>query len=109
MNPHNFVPSRLPRPMKYTDGSDSREVEEHDDWDVSDDEDLKKFKEGFAYKKPVSVMDIRDKLVNIIELIDVSRVALLAANEREIVKVANVLFFHVITPLEQLEKEIEQL
>jgi hypothetical protein len=95
--------------MKYTDGSDSREVEEHDDWDVSDDEDLKKFKEGFAYKKPVSVMDIRDKLVNIIELIDVSRVALLAANEREIVKVANVLFFHVITPLEQLEKEIEQL
>jgi hypothetical protein len=95
--------------MKYTDGSDSREVEEHDDWDVSDDEDMKKFKEGFAYKKPVSILDIRDKLVNIIELAEVARIALLAGKEHEIVKVSNVLFFSVITPLEQIEKELALL
>lgn len=109
MNPGNMVPQRVPRPVHYTDGSLSREIEEHDDWDVSDDEDMMRFKEGFAYKKPTSILDIRDRLGNIIELAEVARIALLAGKESDVVKVSNVIFFSIITPLEEIEKELAKL
>lgn len=109
MNPGNMVPQRVPRPVHYTDGSLSREIEEHDDWDVSDDEDMRRFKEGFAYKKPPSIGEVLAKLANIIELTEVARIALLAGKESDIIKVSSVLLYSVITPLEEIEKELARL
>ncbi len=102
MNPQNFVTSKLTRATKYTDGSDSREVE---DWD---DEETKKFNEGFAYRKPPSILDIRDKLINIIDLTEVVRMALDKVDSSQ-VKISNVLYFSVIMSLEEIEKELARL
>ena len=108
MTPHNMVPSRVPRQVQYTDGTPSREVEDDENWDVEDKEEMKKLKEGFAYRKPSSALQLRDRLINVIELVEVARISLLS-KENNPLKVANVLYFNVTTELEEIEKELARL
>lgn len=108
MTPHNMVPSRVPRQVQYTDGTPSREVEDDENWDVEDREEMKKLKEGFAYKKPSSIIDLRDRLTNVINLTEIVRISLLA-RENDPIKASNVIFFSVTSELEEIEKELARL
>ena len=108
MTPYNMVPQRVPRQMHYTDGSPSREVEDDDDWEATGEEEMNKLHQGIAYKKPVSIIDLRDRIINTIALIDVARTALLA-DEHDPIKVCNVLFFGAILELERIEKELARI
>lgn len=110
MTPHNMVPSRVPRQVRYTDGTPSREVEDDEDWDVEDKEEMKKLKEGFAYKKKPNLMDVRDELNRLEELLDVISTALLADNTTATpLKVYGAIQTQVLPKIKELEQELARL
>ena len=103
MNPQNFISPRVPQMKRvdYTDGTPSREVE--------DEEEMDKFKKGFAYKKP-SIMNVRDEINNLICLIDVASSSLMAPHPYiDPTRVHCVLSVQVIGKLKELEQELTQL
>lgn len=105
MIPSNFIPTGKLKQMKYTDGTPSREVDE--EWE--DDEEMEKFKKGFAYQKP-SIIDLRDELVRLIELVDVASTALIASpHPIDPIKVYGVMHSQVIPKLQEIEKELARL
>ena len=103
MTPQNFISPRISQMKRvdYTDGTPSREVE--------DDEEMDKFKKGFAYKKP-SIMNVRDEIDNLICLIDVASAALMAPHPYlDQTKVHCVLSIQITQKLRELEQELAQL
>lgn len=106
----NFIPSgpaKHLRQIKYTDGTPSREVE---DKEPEETEVMKEFREGFAYRKKPSVIDIRDSLCNLYQLIDAISAGLMAEppyTDPQIVY--NVLQINVIPKLKELEQELAKL
>lgn len=103
MNPHNTVPSRLPRQLNYTDGSPSREYE-------MEDEEMEKFEKGFAYKKKPCLLDVRDELLRMEELLDVISVSLMS-DEPNISrsKIYGAIQSKVLPTFKILEQELSQL
>ena len=111
MIPSNFIPAgpgkRL-KPVDYNDGTPSREVEEQEEWD-NNSEEMKKFKEGFAYRKP-SIMNVRDNLNNLHELLDVISLALMVDNtELQPVKVFGAIQLHILPKIKELEQELARI
>ena len=92
------------KPVNYTDGSTSREIEEIDE---HMEEERKRYFEGFAYKKP-TILDMRARLNNVTHLIDVCRSSL-QSTDYDAGKIANVLFFSVILELEEINKELARV
>ncbi len=83
MNPHNMVPSRLPKQFRP---------------------------EGFAYKKKPNVMDIRDELNNLGNMIDVFSTALMAESPYvSPVKVYEAIQLQVLPKIKELEQELARL
>ena len=109
MIPQNFVQGNLPRhrQLQYTDGTPSREVEDDEE---EDNEEMEKFKKGFAHKKKPSVLDVRDALCNLAELVDVAAAALMAPSPyTDPLKVYNIMQLHVIPKIKELEEELARL
>ena len=109
MIPSNFIPpgpaARL-KQQHYTDGTPSQEVE--DEWE-DESEDTKQFKQGFAYKKP-SVIDLRDDIGNVMELISVCANALMAESPfLDAAKVHGVLMIQVNNKLREIEGALARL
>jgi len=103
MIPSNFIPAgpiKKQRFIPYTDGSPSREVE---------DELMKEFTEGLAYRKP-SILNVRDALDDICDLLQVTSYSLMADKpSMNPLYVHNILQMHVIPKLVELEKELARL
>lgn len=110
MTPGNFIPSVPSRRLKqvnHTDGTPSREVEDVDDWNVDDCQEMKQFKNGF---KKTSILDVRDELNNLHELVDVISMALMAEGiHAQPIKVYGALQLQVLPKIKQLEQELARL
>lgn len=107
MMPSNFISPGPAARLKQqrTDDTPSQEVE--NEWE--EDEELHKFKQGFGHKAS-SIMDIRDSLGDIMELISVCANALMADEPfLEPIKVHGVLMTHVTNKLKEVEKELARL
>lgn len=60
----------------------------------------------------MKIMDIRDQLTNIRELLDVCRMALLMTDSGSMLsnmKISNVMYFHVILPLENIDQNLTKI
>lgn len=98
------------RQVNYRDGTPSREVEEDEDWEATGQEEMNRLHAECKQKK--SIIDIRDALNNLNDLIDVCGAALLGhenTNQERIQRhVAHVLCFYVHAIITDLEKELER-
>ena len=101
MTPQNSVPSRIPRPVPYTDGSLSREYE--------DSEEEKKFLKGLSYKNP-SILNVRDELKDLNELLDVISSSLMCDPKYfHPLEIYNVIQLQIIPKIKALEEELANL
>lgn len=57
----------------------------------------------------MKITEIRDDLTNIRNMVEVCVSALLSTEMRDVNKVANVLFFHVIRQLEILDENLQEV
>jgi len=103
MTPSNMIPQRVPRQVHYTDGTPSREGEDDEDDEIS-----RQYYEGFGYKKPSTALELRDRINNLMDLIEIVRISLLA-KENDCDKASNVLYFKVYSELQEIEKELKRL
>ncbi len=111
MIPSNFIPGGSARPMRpvnYTDGTPSREVE--DDWETTGSEEMKALHEKCKKKHIVNITEIRDELNNTVDLLDVCATSLLSkSEERNCISVSNILVIQVISKLKEIEQELARL
>lgn len=90
-------------PVKYSDGTLSREVEE--DWETTGEEEMSRLHAQCTQKR--SILHVRDRLNNIKDLITICHEALTNSELNEIkTMVSNVLYFHVQQQIKLAEEEL---
>lgn len=111
MIPSNFIPGGSGRPMRpvhYTDGTPSREVE--DDWEMSGSEEMRELQEKCKKKTPINILDLRDELNNVVDLLNVCATSLMSkSEERNCISVSNILVIQVISKIKEIEQELARL
>jgi hypothetical protein len=102
------------RQIRYKDGTPSREVDDGDnpdDWENTGQDEMNDLYDECTEKK--SIVDIRDDLNNICDLIHVCAAALRSEDkglkEYTATKVAHVLYFCVESKLVDIEEDLEKL
>lgn len=99
------------RQIRYKDGTPSREVEEEEDFESTGQEEMNNVYD--KYKEKTSVLDVRDELNNVTDLVETCAVALLSEKtgweDRSRKKIAHVLFFYVANKLTELEEALAKL
>lgn len=99
------------RCIQYNDGTPSREVEE--DWEASGQEEMNEIYQRIKDKerdKTSIVTNVRDRLDNLNDLIEVCNESLLYSDMDEIKKhVAHVLYFHVKEQIHIAEEELRKV
>ena len=78
------------------------------DWEATGAEDMEKIYKEIKKKEKVSMIDLSDELLSIENVVFACNRALMSENEYSASKIADVLLFHVINPLENLRKAIEK-
>lgn len=96
------------RQVNYRDGTPSREVEEDEDWEATGQEEMNRLHAGC--KQKTSVLDVRDRLNNLKDLITVCIEALTHSELNEVkLHVGHVLYFQVIEQIKIAEEELSHV
>lgn len=94
------------RQLRYTDGTPSREFEE--DWETTGQDEMNRLHAECKQKR--SVLDVRDRLNNLKDLVTVCVEALIHSELNEVkLHVGHVLYFQVIEQIKTAEEELASL
>lgn len=100
------------KPVKYTNGQLSREVEDEDeDWEMTGQEEMNNEYEK-CKKQQVSILEIRDKIGQVSDLVALLTNYVFEVKELDcfqIRKLANSLNFFVYQSLQQIKKDLQDL
>lgn len=99
------------KPVNYTDGTPSREVE-NDDWEATGGDEMNKLYDKIIKKTPkASILDIRDQITNLLDVLRVCTAAILTDNATDAVlcSAANTLHFQVSEKLKLIEEELASI